>query len=712
VVITGNAEAIASFQQRLRTELPPPGHIDTITVTDIEVERFEGFQIRPSSHGEKTTTILPDLAPCPACLAELRNPSDRRYRYPFINCTHCGPRYSIIEALPYDRPNTTMARFIMCPDCQREYDDPGDRRFHAQPNACPRCGPRLTYGDREGNCLAHGDEALSLAVTQLNQGKILAIKGVGGFQLCCDATRFEVVQTLRERKHRPDKPLAVMVPHCDLIQQDCELTEPEVTLLNSRAAPIVLLRRKKLVTLAPNIAPQNRDIGVMLPSTPLHHLLLTALGKPIVATSGNVSGEPICIDNQDAFNRLNPIADGFLCHDRPIVCAVDDSVVRVVQDTPLFLRRSRGYAPLPIPLPKPTPKPLFAVGGYFKNTVAIAKQNQAYLSQHIGNLDTPLSYQAFQTTIRHLSQLYDFEPEEVICDGHPDYLSHHYAMQQNLPVHTVPHHYAHILAVMADQHISPPVLGIAWDGTGYGLDGTSWGGEFLRLTEHHWQRVAHFRPLPLIGNQQAIKDPRRIAVALLWEALGDQWPDLLERHFQGLKLPALKQLWQRQTAPLTTSVGRLFDGVSALLNLVTTVSFEGQGAIALEAQVMEAETVAPYPYDFVVMEDHTVIDWRPMIAAIAREIFRVSTATIASRFHHTLIQIMVDIAQQQGLERVVLGGGCFQNRYLLDQGITRLKEAGFIPIWPTQIPPNDGGLCLGQLLAHLYPREYQASPRL
>jgi len=709
VMITGSDEAIAVFIQRLETELPSPGQITQLSVIDVALECFDDFQIRASSDGEKTTTILPDLAPCPACLAELFDPGDRRYRYPFINCTHCGPRYSIIQVLPYDRPNTTMQRFVMCADCQREYNNPTDRRFHAQPNACPRCGPSLAFWDRAGNCLAEHHDALQMVIDGLKSGKILAIKGIGGFHLCCDGTNFNAVQTLRNRKYRPAKPLAVMYPNCDQIKQDCKLSISELNLLKSAAAPIVLLRQKKSLSLAPNIAPANPEIGIMLPSTPLHYLLLDLFKKPLVATSGNLAGEPICIDNQEALTRLNQIADGFLVHDRPIVCEVDDSVVRIVQEKPLFLRRSRGYAPLPITLSESTSKSLLAVGGYFKNTVAIIKNNQAYVSQHIGDLDSQKSYQAFQETIEHLSNLYDFKPDTIICDLHPDYLSHQYANQQNLPVELVQHHYAHVLAVMAENQLPCPILGVAWDGTGYGLDGTIWGGEFLRITDQTWQRVAHVRPFPLIGNQQAIQDPRRIALALLWETFGEQVPDYFINQFQSLNLPLLKQLWQRQTSPLTSSVGRLFDGISALLNLVQIVSFEGQAAIAVEAQVIDQNNYSTYPYDLEMIDNKTIIDWRPMILVIAMELStKIRTiVSISSQFHHTLINILINIAQQKNLDNIVLSGGCFQNRYLLDQAIVQLRQAGLKPIWPTQFPPNDGGLCLGQLLAKIYPRKYQ-----
>ncbi len=429
-----------------------------------------------------------------------------------------------------------MAKFTLCEDCQREYDRPDNRRFHAQPNACPRCGPQLTFWDNQGTIIAHGNGALSAAVNLLKAGKIVAIKGLGGFHLCCDATNFQAVQMLRERKQRPHKPLAVMYPNLEQIQADYQPSSSEVELLQCPAAPIVLLQKQSESLLANNIASNNQEIGVMLPYTPLHHLLLKQFNKPLVATSGNLTGEPICIDNQEALTTLKTIADGFLVHDRPIVCAVDDSVVRVVADQPLFLRRARGYAPLPIPLPQPVPKPLLAVGGHYKNTVAIAYQDKAYVSQHLGDLDSPLTYQAFQRAIDHLSQLYEFRPQEIIGDRHPDYLSSQYAYSQSLPVTTIQHHYAHILAVMAEHNvINESVLGVAWDGTGYGLDGTIWGGEFLKITPSHWQRIGHFKTFSLLGNQQAIKDPRRIALAFYLSTFEGDLPDYLAGLFFILK---------------------------------------------------------------------------------------------------------------------------------------------------------------------------------
>lgn len=722
VVITADEKAIADFTERLTKTLPHPGLIEQLDVKRLPLESFTNFTIRPSSDGPKTASILPDLSTCSACLKELFDPGDRRYLYPFINCTHCGPRYTIIEALPYDRCRTTMARFQQCADCKREYEQPGDRRFHAQPNACPRCGPQLAFWDSQGQVIAEANEALNLAVDNLKIGNIIAIKGLGGFHLCCDATNFEAVEKLRLKKYRPDKPLAVMYGNFGQIMEHYQPSDLEIELLQSAAAPIVLLNKKKQLILADNIAPGNPRIGVMLAYNPLHHLLLKKLNQPMVATSGNLAGEPICIDNIDALTRLQNIADGFLVHDRPIVCPVDDSVVQIVAGEPLFLRRARGYAPQPITLPQSTTKPLLAVGGHYKNTVAIAKQNQAYVSQHLGDLDSASTCQTFEKTIAHLSRLYDFSPQEIVADLHPDYFSHQYAENQALPVTFVQHHYAHILAVMAEHGVTEePVLGIAWDGTGYGMDGTIWGGEFLKITQDTWQRIAHLQPFHLLGNQQAIKYPHRIALALLWSTFGDDfstdslgnWWDFNNdfKHKinsslnQDLNNKNLRQLWQRGEAPLTSSMGRLFDGISALIGLSNEVTFEGQAAMALESQVMPNLTEEYYPLTLNNKEAKLAVDWRSLIKAITTE-NRSKTNLIATKFHNSLVNLIVTIAQQQGIEKVALGGGCFQNCYLLASTITALKKAGFSPLWPRKLPPNDGAICMGQLLAKIQPRQY------
>jgi hydrogenase maturation protein HypF len=724
VVITADEKAIVDFTDRLTKTLPPPGLIEQLVVERLPLESFTNFAIRPSSDGPKTASILPDLSTCSACLKELFDPGDRRYLYPFINCTHCGPRYTIIEALPYDRCRTTMARFQQCADCQREYEQPGDRRFHAQPNACHRCGPQLAFWNRQGQVIAEANEALNLAVDNLKVGNIIAIKGLGGFHLCCDATDFEVVKKLRLRKHRPDKPLAVMYGNLSQIMEHYQPNDLEVKLLKIPAAPIVLLNKQPQLTLSKNIAPGNPRIGVMLAYTPLHHLLLKKLNKPMVATSGNLAGEPICIDNIDVLTRLQNIADGFLVHDRLIVCPVDDSVVQIVAGKPLFLRRARGYAPQPITLPRPTQETLLAVGGHYKNTVAIAKYNQAYISQHLGDLDSASTYQTFEKTIAHLSRLYDFSPQEIVADLHPDYLSHQYAENQALPVTFVQHHYAHILAVMGEHGvINEPVLGIAWDGTGYGMDGTIWGGEFLQITQDTWQRIGHLQAFYLLGNQQAIKYPYRIALALLWSTFDDDfsadslgnWLDF-NKGFKdkinsnlnkSLNNKNLYQLWQQQKAPQTSSMGRLFDGIAALIGLINEVTFEGQAAMALEAQVMPNLTEEYYPLTLNKKENEKklAVDWRSLIKAIITE-DKNKTNLIATKFHNSLVNLIVTIAQQQGIEKVALGGGCFQNCYLLASTITALKKAGFSPLWPRELPPNDGAICMGQLLAKIQPRQY------
>jgi hydrogenase maturation protein HypF len=698
--LEADAPILTEFLERLRTQLPFPGQIEDWDVEAHPLVHFPRFEIRASVPGPKTATILPDLATCPACLAEIFDPQNRRYRYPFTNCTHCGPRYSIIEGLPYDRGATSMRAFSLCAGCEQEYRDPGNRRFHAQPNACPACGPQIELWDATGQILAQGEGVLTKTLVALQQGKIVAIKGLGGLQLWVDARQERAVQRLRQRKYRPVKPLAVMYPQLDQVSQDCDVGPAEADLLTSPAAPIVLLRKRSRFSLAPSLAPNNPELGAMLPSTPLHHLLLRDYVGPVVATSGNLAGEPICIDNAEALQRLSAIADLFLVHNRPIVRSVDDSVVRVIQGQPYLIRRSRGYVPLPLTLPQALPIPALAVGGQLKNTLALALGNQAYLSQHIGDLDTPASYQAFENTLTSLAELYDFHPQVIVHDSHPDYLSTQYAEHCPQPKLAVQHHYAHALAVMAEHHLAPPVLAVTWDGTGYGLDGTIWGGEFLRIEATTGQRVAHLAPFPLLGGEQAIKDPRRIALAL---CSGQDLPVSLVQTFSAQELKNLDYLrTQPHLCPLTSSVGRLFDGVSALLGLCETVTFEGQAAMALAAQVDETLPSAPYPFKLE-GTDPQLIQWRPLLQAIRQDLQdSVPVAKIATRFHHTLVAIIVTVAQGQGISRVVLGGGCFQNRFLLEQSIIGLRQAGFEVYWPRLVPPNDGGLALGQLWALHY----------
>ncbi|HEX2621669.1 MAG TPA: carbamoyltransferase HypF, partial [Phototrophicaceae bacterium] len=480
------------------------------------------FEIRHSDQqGAKTTLILPDMATCPECLKEILDPTNRRYHYPFTNCTHCGPRFSIIQGLPYDRLNTTMHTFVMCDECHAEYENPLDRRFHAQPIACHKCGPQLALWDKSGVVLSVGDDALMATVEALRQGKVVAVKGLGGFHLMVDARNMEAVAWLRSRKHREEKPLAVMYPSLERIKTECEVSELEETLLTSSEAPIVLLRRSG-GEIAENVAPDNPYLGVLLPYTPLHHLLMHELGFPVVATSGNLAGEPICTDEYEALERLGAIADLFLVHNRPIARHVDDSIVRVAAGREMMLRRARGYAPLPVKLPMSVPT-LIAAGAHLKNTAAVTAGEQAFISQHIGDMDTAKAYDAYQRVIHDFQQLYDLHPSAVVCDLHPDYRSTQYAKATGLPVIRVQHHYAHVLSCMAENHLEAPSLGVAWDGTGYGTDGTVWGGEFLLIndrTDRAFDRVAHLAQFRLPGGDQAVKEPRRSALGLLYAVFG------------------------------------------------------------------------------------------------------------------------------------------------------------------------------------------------
>ena len=675
---------------------------------------YSQFEIRPSIDGEKTTIVLPDLATCPDCLQEIFDPHNRRYRYPFTNCTNCGPRYSIIQALPYDRNQTTMRDFQMCPDCQAEYNNPRDRRFHAQPNACPRCGPELELWEKQGEILETGDIALKSSAIALRESKILAIKGLGGFHLMADAANPTAAATLRQRKRRPDKPFALMYPSLDLIRSHCEVAPQEAELLLSPESPIVLLKQKTASPFLDSpIAPGNPYLGVMLPYTPLHHLLLAELNFPVIATSGNLSDEPICSDEGEVLQRLGEIADRFLVHNRPIVRPIDDSVVRLMGGREMLLRRARGYAPLPIIIKRENPA-ILAVGGHLKNVIAICKGKQIFLSQHLGDLTTGAAFSTFKEAITSLQSLYDFQAGIIACDAHPDYLSHQFAQSWGLgnyakgldnhggiaPTVSVQHHYAHTLACMGEQGLEPPVLGVAWDGTGYGEDGTIWGGEFLYITEANFERVAYFRPFKLPGGELAIKEPRRAALGLLAE-LGVNFDAM--RHLASIQAFSGEELYIAKTmlfrdlnSPITSSVGRLFDGVASLLNICQQGTYEGQAAMALEFAIGEVKTQAFYPF---LIKDK-IIDWQLIIEAIIADISHdILLGEVAAKFHNTLVEIIINVAQKIGEKQVVLTGGCWQNRYLTERAIQRLQQEKFHPYWHQHIPPNDGGIALGQIIA-------------
>ena len=704
IEVEGQLNLLQIFLARLEKEKPPLAIIQSLEYSFVDAAGYDGFEIRYSDQtGPKTALILPDIAICSDCLREMFDPTNRRYRYPFTNCTNCGPRFSIIEELPYDRPNTSMRRFKQCAECEAEYHDPLDRRFHAQPNACPTCGPHLELWSEQGNVLAREDAALLKAAELIGQGKILALKGMGGFQLVCAAQAEDVVVQLRERKRRERKPFALMYPTLDQVKQDCLVSSLEERLLGSPESPIVLLTRQPGDSaIAASVAPGNRCFGVMLPYTPLHHLLLRQLGFPIIATSGNLANEPICIEESDALDRLQGIADFFLVHNRPIVRHVDDSIARVVCNREMVLRRARGYAPLPVRMKEPLPS-ILAVGAHLKNTVALSVGRDVFISQHIGDLETPMALAAFKRTVVDLPRLYDSQPELVACDLHPDYLSSQYAAGAHTTVERVQHHWAHVLACMAENELEPPVLGVSWDGTGYGTDGTIWGGEFLLAVEDSFKRVAHFRQFRLPGGEMAVKEPRRTALAVLYEIWGQNGFEdgglAPVAEFTKTELGLFRQmLAKRLSAPVTSSVGRLFDAVAALLGIRQQVTFEGQAAMELES-VIEPEVTEVYPFELSNGVPQ-IIDWAPMIGEILVDLRRgISPGVISAKFHNSLAEIIVEVGRQVVTPKIVLTGGCFQNRYLLEQAVQRVSQAGFKPYWHQRVPPNDGGVALGQVVA-------------
>lgn len=732
----GLPEGLRTLLCRLQAEQPPPCTIQSLESSWLEPVGHVGFTIQSSeASGPPTALVLPDIVTCAECRREMLDPTNRRYLYPFTNCTHCGPRYSIIEALPYDRARTSMRKFRMCEQCQAEYESPSDRRFHAQPNACPLCGPHLEFWDRNGRVLASHRQALLAAVEALRRGSIVAVKGLGGFQLMVTALCEASVRGLRLLKHREEKPFAVMFPSLDSVRQQCEVSPLEERLLTSPEGPIVLLRRRPDLAalydlhaaVVPAVAPGHPDLGVLLPTTPLHHLLLLALGIPVVATSGNLSDEPICTDEREALSRLRGLAEFFLVHDRPIVRHVDDSVARVVLGRELVLRRARGYAPLPVPCFGLSAGPpgadevnrpvVLAVGAHLKNAVALGVRGQVLVSQHIGDLETEPAVDAMRRVAADLQHLYEVRPTVIAADLHPDYLSTQFAeglaasAGAGTSLVRVQHHYAHVLAAMAENESAAPALGVAWDGTGYGLDGTVWGGEFLTVTDTGFVRTAHLRTFVLPGAERAVREPRRSALGILHQTLGEDWeawPDLAPlRAFQPAERTVLRKIiLARLNTPVTSSAGRLFDAVASLLGLRQVSRHEGQAAMDLEFACDESDPADGYPFPILdspnTPEDPWVLDWAPLIRAILAEVAAgVPVGCIAMRFHRALADGIVAVAQRAGISRVVLTGGCFQNRILLEQAVGRLQAAGFQPYWPQRIPPNDGGIAAGQALAAL-----------
>lgn len=691
------------------------------------------FKIIESRHdAERIALISPDVATCEDCLRELFDPNDRRYRYPFLNCTNCGPRFTIIVDVPYDRERTTMAVFKMCQDCEREYHDPADRRFHAQPTTCPICGPtvRLLVKNGEGSWseVCQGDEAIKETAKRLLEGQIVAIKGLGGYHIACDATNENAVKRLRESKYREFKPFALMVPYLDFARKLVFMNPEEEAILTSWRRPIVLMKRRPNAPVAESVAPKHRDLGIMLPYTPLHHLLMSEVKQTLVMTSGNLSDEPIAYKDEDAFKRLGSMVDAFLVHNREIHIRCDDSVTYVVNGKELLIRRSRGYAPQPIPLPFEFPKPILAVGAMLKNTFAICRGRYAFVSHHIGDLDNYAAYKAFLKGIEHFKKLFAIEPEIVAYDLHPDYPSTRFALDyssdNDLPAIGVQHHHAHITAVMAEYGLKGQVIGVAYDGTGYGTDGTIWGGEILLATYGQFKRVAHLEYVPMPGGESAVREAWRMAVSWLKQTFGEE----AERLQLGVKERVGESRWRKLwnllrsdlPQPQTSSVGRLFDAVSSLLGICDFGAYEGHPAIWLEMEAAQwvgkcGENFSEPPFAFEVTDtDPIVLKPTPVIKGIVDGLrHNEPVDKLAAQFHAALadatVRACIKIRERTKTNDVVLSGGVMQNVLLLNWLIALLEREGFSVFVPTKLPPNDGGICFGQAavaiasIASLYP---------
>jgi len=698
VDIEAEAADLDGFVTALRARAPVLARVDALTWAPLEPVGDKGFAIDLSSaDGGRRTLVSPDTATCADCLEELADPTDRRYRYPFLNCTNCGPRFTIVTGVPYDRAATTMAGFAMCADCRREYDDPADRRFHAQPTCCPACGPRLSLLDAAGAALP-GDP-LPAAAARLRDGAIVAVKGLGGYHLAVDAVDESAVARLRGRKHREDKPFAVLVPDLAAARALCAVDEAEAALLSGAQRPIVLLVRRPDSALAPSVAPGNRYVGLLLPYTPLHHLLIAAVGRPIVLTSGNMSDEPIAYVDAEAGDRLGRIADAFLVHDRPIHMRTDDSVARAVRGRAQPVRRSRGYAPEPLRLPVECPRPVLAVGAELKSTFCLARGRHAFVSHHIGDLANYETFRSFTEGIAHFGRLFDVVPEVVAYDLHPEYLSTKYALElPDVDLVGVQHHHAHIASCLADNGNTGPVVGVAFDGTGFGTDGTLWGGEILVADLASFQRVGHLAPVPLPGGAAAIRAPWRMAAAYLQAAYGDDLPVGLavEGRNAATWTTVLAMAARAVNAPLTTSAGRLFDAVAALVGVRDEVNYEGQAAIELEQRADPAERGA-YPLS----SSGGALAGTDLIRAVVDDLRgAVPVPVIAARFHRGLaaatVRAAVDAASTAGLDTVALSGGVFQNVTLLTLVIDGLQAEGLRVLTHEQVPCNDGGISLGQ----------------
>lgn len=707
IILEGKEKDIVRFLDQLKASPPPRSRIESIEIEEWPAEGIQGFEIRESRiRADEYQLISPDIATCPLCVEEILNPSDRRFGYSFTNCTNCGPRFTIIEEIPYDRKNTTMAGFDMCPQCRAEYDNPNDRRFHAQPDACPACGPGLMLVDTSGEEIK-GDGPLSATATLLKSGKIVALKGLGGFLLACDATDDSALALLRQRKRRRSKPFAVMTPSIDDAEALCYISPQEKDLLTSPQAPIVLLRRRSPSILSGLVAPDTAYMGVMLPYTPMHHLLLRKVGGPLVMTSGNLSEEPIAADNEEAMQRLSGIADFFLMHNRGICSRYDDSVAMTVNNRMQVVRRARGFAPYPIHLPYDSTM-VFSCGAEVKNSFCMTRGNHAFLSQHIGDLENLETLEHLEDTVGLYKRIFHIEPELIAYDMHPEYLSTKYALGliNSTGIKGVPvqHHHAHIVSCMADNGVTDRVIGVAFDGTGYGEDGAIWGGEFLLADYSGFKRLAHLEYLPMPGGKAAIEKPYRMTLSYLFRAFGNDALGLSLPFFEGMdshEIGLIKaQIDRGINSPLTSSCGRLFDAVSALLNIRKESDYEGQAAVEMESLADEGIDTS-YPFDIMEKKGISIISFKNMFRSMITDIIaEVPVSYIAGRFHATIADVILTICRglvrETDVNKVALSGGVFQNRLLLEKTIKRLEAEGMAVLTHHNVPANDGGIALGQ----------------
>lgn len=742
IEVEGEDRELQAFIKSIGAKAPPLAKVESIDVEELPLEGFDSFSIKHSlEEKEQFLLISPDISICDDCLKELFDPKDRRYRYPFINCTNCGPRFTIIEDIPYDRPKTTMKKFTMCPRCQTEYEDPANRRFHAQPNACPVCGPQLQLvRSREsgvGSAKIQNhippvttsltcDDLITETIKLLKEGKIVAIKGLGGFHLACDAENEEAVQLLRQRKKRYGKPLAIMMFNLAQIKEHCEVNKDEEKFLMSPQRPIILLRRKPQSTVAYSLAPGNKYLGVMISYTPLHYVILKESRMVLVMTSGNISEEPIAMENEEAIRRLGHIADYFLVHNRDIYSRYDDSVARVFHGELVMLRRARSFAPFPIHLPFKA-KPILATGPELKNTFCLTKDNYAFISQHIGDMENLETEEHFKTTLELYKRLFRIKPEIVAYDLHPEYLSTKYAKTlESVKLVGVQHHFAHVVSCMVENNIKDKVIGISFDGLGYGTDGKIWGGEILVADWSSFQRAAHLRYVPMPGGAAAIKKPYRMAFGYLYSFFGNSYQDLDLEYLKSLDVTETnimkKQIDQQINAPLTSSCGRLFDAVSSLCRVRDEVFYEGEAAIDLEMLADEDEQ-GSYPFEIqqrakdreLRAEENTkslithhsslseplIINTEPIIKAIIRDLEqKAAIPTIAAKFHNTVVECINEICTHlrdtERIDRVVLSGGVFQNFHLLTRTLKKLQNSRFKVYYHKKVPTNDGGVSLGE----------------